>query len=167
MRRRISPLLLLIILLTAEITTAQKIVVATTPEAAGFSSERLKRIDSNLKSLVNKEWINGAVALVIRNGKIVYYKSTGYNDIKTKAPLAKNDIFRIASQTKAITSVAVMMLYEEGKFLLDEPVSKYIPSFANETVLDKFNKADSTYTTVPAKRQITVRDLLTHTSGLG
>src|SRR6187402_2890121 len=151
MTKGISCLVLLITLLTAEIATAQKIVAATTPEAAGFSSERLKRIDANLKSLVDKEWINGAVALVIRDGKIVYYKSTGYNDLKTKAPLAKDGIFRIASQTKAITSVAVMMLYEEGKFLLDEPVSKYIPSYAHQTVLDKFNPTDTTYTTVPAK----------------
>jgi CubicO group peptidase (beta-lactamase class C family) len=166
MRKEISSLLVLIILLTAEMAAAQKIVVAATPEAAGFSSERLKRIDANLKSLINKEWINGAVALVIRNGKIVYYKSTGYNDLKTKAPLVKDGIFRIASQTKAITSVAVMMLYEEGKFLLDEPVSKYIPSYANQKVLDKFNKADTTYTTVPAKRNVTIRDLLTHTSGI-
>ncbi len=166
MKKRILPILFFVSII-AEMTTAQKIVPAASPEAAGFSSERLKRIDTNFKSWVNKEWMNGAVALVIRNGKIVYYKSTGYNDLKTKAPLAKDGIFRIASQTKAITSVAVMMLYEEGKFLLDEPVAKYIPSFEHETVLDKFNKDDSSYTTIPAKRDITVRDLLTHTSGLG
>ena len=84
MVKGISSLSLLFFLLTTEIATAQKIVVATTPEAVGFSSERLKRIDANLKSLVNKEWINGAVALVIRNGKIVYYKSTGYKILKQK-----------------------------------------------------------------------------------
>jgi CubicO group peptidase (beta-lactamase class C family) len=71
--------------------------------------------------------------------------------------MMKDDIFRIASQTKAITSVAAMILYEEGRFLLDDPVSKYIPSFANEKVLDKFNPEDSSYTTVPAKRQVTIR----------
>ncbi len=116
---------------------------------------------------VSKGWMNGAVGLIVRNGKIVYYKSAGYNDMEAKSPMQKDGIFRIASQTKAITSVAVMMLYEEGKFLLDDQVSKYIPAFANETVLNKFNEADSTYSTVPAKRQITIRDLLTHTSGLG
>ncbi|HEY5918550.1 MAG TPA: serine hydrolase domain-containing protein [Chryseolinea sp.] len=146
---------------------AQKIGVAATPEAAGFSAERLKRIDVNMKSWVDQGWMNGAAALVIRNGKIVYYKSTGYNDLKTKAPLAKDGIFRIASQTKAITSVAVMMLYEEGKFLLDDPISKFIPTFEKPTVLDKFNEKDTSYTTVPAKREVTVRDLLTHTSGIG
>ena len=146
---------------------AQKIGVAATPELAGFSAERLKRIDVNMKSWVDQGWMNGAAALVIRNGKIVYYKSTGYNDLKTKAPLAKDGIFRIASQTKAITSVAVMMLYEEGKFLLDDPISKFIPTFEKPTVLDKFNEKDTSYTTVPAKREVTVRDLLTHTSGIG
>jgi CubicO group peptidase (beta-lactamase class C family) len=146
---------------------AQKIGVATTPEVAGFSAERLKRIDVNMKSWVDKGWMNGAAALIIRNGKIVYYKSFGYNDADTKTLLAKDGIFRIASQTKAITSVAVMMLYEEGKFLLDDAVSKYIPAFEKATLLDKFNEKDSTYTTVPAKRDVTIRDLLTHTSGIG
>ena len=114
-----------------------------------------------------KEWMNGGVALIIRNGKMVYYKATGYNDIAAKTPLQKGGIFRIASQTKAITSVAIMMLFEEGKLLLDDNVSKYIPAFKKQVVLDKFNETDTTYTSVPAKREITIRDLLTHTSGLG
>lgn len=146
---------------------AQKVTTATTPESAGFSADRLKRLDANMKSWVDKGWMNGAAALVIRNGKVVYYKSVGYNDLDSKALLAKDGIFRIASQTKAITSVAVMMLYEEGKFLLDDPVSKFIPTFQKATVLDKFNEKDSSFTTQPAKRDITIRDLLTHTSGLG
>lgn len=146
---------------------AQKIGVATTPEAAGFSAERLKRIDVNMKSWVDQGWMNGAAALVIRNGKIVYYKSAGYNDLKTKTLLAKDGIFRIASQTKAITSVAAMILYEEGKFLLDDAVSKYIPSFEKATVVDKFSEKDTTYTTIPASRAVTIRDLLRHTSGIG
>ena len=146
---------------------SQKITTSTTPEAAGFSGERLKRIDANMKSWVDNGWMNGASALIIRNGKVVYYKSAGFNDLDSKVPLAKDGIFRIASQTKAITSVAVMILYEEGKFLLDDPVSKYIPSFEKATVLEKFNEKDSTYTTRPAARDVTVRDLLTHTSGIG
>ncbi|MBL0741169.1 serine hydrolase domain-containing protein [Chryseolinea lacunae] len=158
---------LLAIALLVPSVYAQKIVPAATPEAAGFSTERLKRLDAGFNEWVNKGWINGAVALVIRDGKTVYYKGFGFNDPATKTPLAKDGIFRIASQTKAITSVAAMMLFEEGKFLLDDPISKFIPSFAHAKVLDKFNDKDSTYTTVPAKRDITVRDLLTHTSGLG
>jgi CubicO group peptidase (beta-lactamase class C family) len=159
--------LLYISLCLSTTSYAQKITAAATPEAAGFSAERLKRIDANMKSWVDQGWINGAAALIIRNGKIVYYKSAGYNDLKTKAPLAKDGIFRIASQTKAITSVAAMILYEEGKFLLDDAVSKYIPSFEKATVVDKFNEKDTTYTTIPASRAVTIRDLLTHTSGIG
>lgn len=158
---------LLILLSFTTVCSGQKISVTTLPESVGFSAERLRRIDNNMKSWVDQEWMNGAVALVVRNGKIVYYKSVGYNDLQTKTPLTKDGIFRIASQTKAITSVAVMMLYEEGKFLLDDPVSKFIPSFAKATVLDKFNEKDSTYTSVPASRDVTIRDLLTHTSGIG
>ncbi len=138
-----------------------------TPESGGFSSARLARLDSSMNDWVKKKWINGAVAFIARNGKIVYHQSAGYNDLDTKVQLDKNGIFRIASQTKAITSVAVMMLWEEGKFSLEDPVSKFIPAFADEKVLDKFNSKDTTYTTVPAKRLITIRDLLTHTSGIG
>jgi len=160
-------LLLSLSLYLSTVSYSQKITMSATPEAAGFSGERLKRIDANMKSWVDNGWMNGAAALVIRNGKVVYYKSAGFNDLDSKAPLAKDGIFRIASQTKAITSVAVMILYEEGKFLLDDPVSKYIPSFEKATVLEKFNENDSTYTTRPATRDVTIRDLLTHTSGIG
>jgi CubicO group peptidase (beta-lactamase class C family) len=143
------------------------LTMAATPEAGGFSSKRLTRIDTALKEYVDKGRMNGAVAMIVHDGKIVYYKNFGYNDLDTKTPLQKDAIFRIASQTKAITSVAVMMLQEEGKFMLDDPISNFIPEFKNPKVLDKYNKADTTYTTVPAKREITIRDLLTHTSGLG
>jgi len=137
------------------------------PESVGMSSARLGRIDDLVKEYVDKKWIAGAAVLVARDGKIVYYKGLGYDDVDKKAPMKKDAICRIASQTKAITSVAVMILYEEGKILLSDPVSKYIPEFKNPKVLDKFNPADTTYTTVPAKREITIRDLLTHTSGIG
>ena len=116
---------------------------------------------------VKKKWVNGSVALIARKGKIVFYKAYGYNDMETKAPLDKTGIFRIASQTKAVTTVAAMIFWEEGKFSLDDPVSKFIPSFANQQVLNTFNFKDTSYTTVPAKRAITIRDMLTHTSGLG
>src|ERR1044072_4913067 len=141
--------------------------IASTPEAGGFSSKRLSRIDTALKEYVDKGRMNGAVAMIVHDGKIVYYKNFGYNDQEAKTPMQKDGIFRIASQTKAITSVAVMMLFEEGKFMLDDPISNFIPEFKNPKVLDKYNKADTTYTTVPAKREITIRDLLTHPSGLG
>jgi CubicO group peptidase (beta-lactamase class C family) len=136
------------------------------PSSAGMSSERLKRIDRVVQEYVDKKWIAGAAAIIVRDGKIVYYKGIGWDDADRHSPMQKDAIFRIASQTKAITSVAVMMLYEEGKFLLDDPISKYIPEFRNPKVLDKFNEKDSSYSTVPAKREITIRDLLTHTSGI-
>lgn len=137
------------------------------PESVGMSSERLKRIDANINEWMGTGKLNGAVALIIRNGKIVYHKAFGYDDLGKTNPMKTDMIFRIASQTKAITSTAVMILYEEGKFLLDDAVSKYIPEFTKPLVLDKFNETDSSYTTVPAKREITIRDLLTHTSGIG
>ncbi len=159
--------LLALAALQISFVVAQKIVPAATAEAAGFSTERLKRLDREMNEWAQKEWMNGGAALVIRNGKIAYYKAVGFNDLSTKSALQKEGIFRIASQTKAITSVAMMILFEEGKFLLDDAVSKYIPAFKKQQVLDKFNAADTTYTTIPAKNEITIRQLFTHTSGLG
>ncbi|HTF31559.1 MAG TPA: serine hydrolase domain-containing protein [Flavitalea sp.] len=150
-------------------TLSKKIKPALTetdPSVAGYSKERLQRIDQTIQEYVDKKWIAGATAIIVHDGKIVYYKGIGHDDIEKKTPLKRDAIFRIASQTKAITSTAVMILYEEGKFLLDDPISKYIPEFAKPKVLDKFNEGDSSYTTVPAKREITIRDLLTHTSGI-
>jgi len=167
--KRYTTLLIILVAFSCSTPNEKKssVVANGTPESAGFSKDRLARLDNAMNEWVNKGWINGAVGLIIRNGKIAHYKSVGYNDLETKTALDKEGIFRIASQTKAITSVAVMMLYEEGKFLLEDPVSKFIPSFANAQVLDKFNDKDTTYTTIPAKRQVTIRDLLTHTSGIG
>jgi len=144
-----------------------KVLTEAAPAAGGFSAARLGRLDSAMKAWVDQKWVNGSAVLIARHGKIVFYKAHGYNDAATKTPLDKNGIFRIASQTKAITVTAVMMLWEEGKFSLDDPVSKFIPSFANEKVLASFNAKDTTYTTVAAKRPVTIRDLLTHTSGIG
>lgn len=143
------------------------ILTPGTPESGGFSAARLARLDSGMSDWVKEKWVNGSVAFVARKGKIVFYKAYGYNDLVTKTPLAKNGIFRIASQTKAVTTVAAMMLWEEGKFSLDDPVSKYIPSFAHEKVLATFDWKDTSYTTVPARRPVTIRDLFTHTSGIG
>ncbi|MES2645762.1 MAG: serine hydrolase domain-containing protein [Bacteroidota bacterium] len=137
----------------------------TEPELAGFSDVAIHRIDSLLQQYTNKHLIGGATALVAKDGKVVYYKAVGKRNFNNQ-PMERTDIFRIASQTKAITAVAVMMLYEQGKFLLDDPISKFIPSFANPVVIDSFIASDSSFTTRPAKREITIRDLLTHTSGI-
>jgi CubicO group peptidase (beta-lactamase class C family) len=136
------------------------------PDAVNMSASRLGRIDSLLEESINNKWIGGAVGYIAREGKIVYYKAFGINDMESQSPLSKEGIFRIASQTKAIASVGVMILYEEGKFLLDDPVSRYIPEFSNPVVVNTYNADDTTYTTIPANREITVRDLLTHTSGI-
>jgi len=134
--------------------------------AEKFSPERLQRIDKLVQQYIDSGWVKGANAFIARNGKIVYYKAFGTADAERNIPMKTDAIFRIASQTKAITSVAVMMLFEEGKFLLDDPISKYIPSFAHPKVLAEFNPKDSSYTTTTAKREVTIRDLLTHTSGV-
>lgn len=142
------------------------ITPASKPEDAGFSSARLGKIDAMLDEYIRNQQIPGAVVYLVRDGKVAYHKAFGYSDVDKKTALKKDDIFRIASQSKAITSLAVMMLWEEGKFSLDEPVSKYIPEFKSPKVLKTFNAADSTYTSEPAKSEITIRQLLTHSSGI-
>jgi CubicO group peptidase (beta-lactamase class C family) len=139
----------------------------SSPQSVGMSEERLAAIDNMLTQCIEKKQIPGAVALVARNGKIVYYKAFGMADNEAGRDLKRDDIFRIASQTKAITATAVMILWEEGKFRLDDPISKYIPEFKNAQILDSLNANDTTYFTSPAKGEITIRHLLTHTSGIG
>lgn len=161
-------LLFIVTLFTgSHLLQAQQVLKPGLPAENNFSAARLQKIDKLIQQYIDSNWISGAIALVARNGNIVYHKAIGYDDKEKNKLLQKDAIWRIASQTKAITSVAVMMLYEDGKFLLDEPISRYIPEFSKPVVLDKFNKEDTTYTTVPATREITIRDLLTHTSGVG
>ena len=151
-------------------THAQKggfVLQEARPETVGMSSERLQRLDRMVQMYIDSGRQAGVAVLIARNGKIVHHKAYGYDDLARKTALRRDAIFRIASQTKAITSMGVLMLYEEGKFLLDDPISKYLPAFKTMTVLDKFDDKDSSFTTVPAKREITIRSLLTHTSGLG
>jgi CubicO group peptidase (beta-lactamase class C family) len=145
---------------------APSLLEAKSPEMAGVSSERLKRLDTSLKAMVDNNTLPGFVAIVTRNGQIIYHQAYGYADNASKSPMKTNSIFRIASMTKAITSAAALMLYEEGKFSLDDPISKFIPEFKNPTVLTKFYWKDSTYSTEPAKSEITVRQLMNHTSGI-
>ncbi len=138
-----------------------------TAESVGMSSERLKRIDAMLQKSVDQKEIPGAVAIICRNGKIVYQKAFGSADNTSGRAMKTDDVFRIASMSKAITSTAVMMLWEQGLFQLDDPISMYIPEFKNPTVLDSLTMSDTTWTTKPAGKEITIRHLLTHTSGLG
>ncbi|MFN8357416.1 MAG: serine hydrolase domain-containing protein [Spirosomataceae bacterium] len=144
----------------------QQLATAKSPESLGFSSERLARIDALMQEKIAQKHIPCATMILIRKGQIVYYKSFGARNFETGTPLQKDDIGRIMSMSKAITSTAVLMLYEEGKIKLDDPVSKYIPAFKNPKVLAYFNPKDTTYAAVPAKREVTIRHLLTHTAGI-
>lgn len=136
-------------------------------QSVGISPERLKKLDAMLEESIKNEELPGLVALIVRNGKIVYHSAKGFADVESGKAIQKDAIFRIASQTKAITSTAVMMLWEEGKFRLDDPISKFIPEFKNPQVLKNFRYFDTSYTAVAANKEITIRHLLTHTSGLG
>lgn len=157
-------ILFLLVCLSYSVAGQQTLTPAP-PQSAGVLDERLKRIDAMLTEAVDKAEVPGAVALVARKGKIVYLKAFG-NASPGKA-LKTDHIFRIASQTKAITATGLMMLWEEGKFRLDDPVWKYIPEFKDAGILDTFSEKDSSFTTKPATRPITIRQLLTHTSGIG
>ncbi|MCC7374625.1 MAG: beta-lactamase family protein [Verrucomicrobiales bacterium] len=137
------------------------------PESVGMSATRLARIDDLCSNAVAKSSIPGIAALVARHGKIVYYKAYGSADNAAQRQLKRDDIFRIASQSKAITATAVMMLWEEGKFRLDDPISKFIPEFKDAQVLKSYDIATGALATEPARTEITVRHLLTHTSGIG
>ena len=130
-----------------------------------MSSERLQRLSTVFKQYADDKKMSGNVILVMRKGKVVYHEAFGMRDIESKAAMPKDAIFRIASQTKALVSVSIMMLQEEGKLLITDNVSKYIPEFEETTVA--VAKEEGAYDIVPAKRQITLRDLLTHTAGIG
>ncbi|MBC8084611.1 MAG: beta-lactamase family protein [Hymenobacter sp.] len=136
------------------------------PRTLTAAPEQLPGLDQLLREYTAANRVPGAIALVARDGKIIYRKAFGVDDAASKTPLRPDAIFRIASQTKAVTSVGVMMLFDEGRFQLDDPVSKYLPAFRTPRVLATFNEPDSSYTTVPAKSEITIRQLLTHTSGI-
>ena len=139
------------------------------PEEVGMSSERLGRIAATIQRNVDDGRIAGGVALVARHGKVVYFQAVGMADREAKKPMRTDSIFRICSMSKPLTSAAVMMLYEEGRFTLNEPVSDFIPEFKNMKVLDPPWPQDKTSppgALVDAKRPITILHLLTHTSGL-
>jgi CubicO group peptidase (beta-lactamase class C family) len=144
-----------------------QVLSESSPSSVGVSESRLKRLDQFIQKYIDEEQFNGATAIIVRDGKIIYHKAFGYSDLQEKKAMVKSNIFRIASMTKPIISVAAMMLYEEGKFSLEDPISKFIPAFKNPTVIDKYNPADTSYTTIPAKTEITVRHLLNQTSGIG
>jgi CubicO group peptidase (beta-lactamase class C family) len=140
-----------------------------TPEEAGLSKERLDRIGQVMQQHIAANRIAGAIGLIARRGKIGYFEAWGTMDREANKPMRKDALFRIYSMTKAVTGVAVMMLYEEGKFTLNEPVSKYLPELGGlKVAVDKKDPATGKriYYTVPSERDMTILDLLRHTSGL-
>ena len=132
----------------------------------GFSSERLEILTENFENYIENDQLSGAVILVARKGKIAYFESFGKNDVENNLKMEKNSIFRIASQTKAIVSTGIMILQEQGKLLIQDPLWKYIPEFRETSVAAPKEEGEG-YEIVAAKRPITVRDLLTHTAGIG
>jgi CubicO group peptidase (beta-lactamase class C family) len=142
---------------------------AADPAALGFDAERLKRLDDVIQREIDAGKLAGAVAIVKRDGQDAVLKAYGYLDLEKRVPMRTDAIFRIASMSKAFTTVAALMLYEEGRFQLNDPVSKFIPEFARSTVAvapPDGSPADVKYVTVPAKRGISIHDLMTHTAGL-
>ena len=135
------------------------------PAAVGVSSEKLARIDELFETAVKERQIAGSVVLIARKGQVVHLKAAGFADAEAKKPMATDTIFRLASMTKPVTSVAVMMLVDDGKLRLDDTVSKYLPGFKGQKVLVP-GKDGAEDKLVDAEREVTIRDLLTHTSGL-
>ena len=134
------------------------------PEDVGVSTERLNRIGETMRKLIDEKKIPGTVTLVAKKGKIVHFETNGMRDIEKKLPMEKDTIFRIYSQSKPITGAALMMLFEEGKFLMTDPVSKYLPEFSDMQVC--IGEENGKMKTEAASSPITIQQLASHTSGL-
>ena len=156
----------LLILLCLTGRASAQVVESTPAREAGFLPGRLERIDQAIEETIAAGELPGAVALIVHEGEIVYHRAFGWADIESRKPMRTDTIFRIASMTKAVTSVGVMILYEEGHFLLNDPVSEYLPEFSEMRVISEVGDDGSVLETVPARRPIRIIDLLTHTSGL-
>ena len=145
---------------------AQSAFPQIAPLDAGFSPERLFRLQQTLDDYAKEQRNAGSVTLILRDGQQVFFHAAGSQDLEAQTPMQYDTMFRIASQTKAIISVAVMILQEEGRLLIQDPVGKYLPEFMETTVAVP-DSSERGYTVVPANRPITIRDLLMHTAGIG
>src|SRR5215471_4134841 len=166
MNLRIPILITLFATLPSCQTLADPLPVSV-PEKVGLSSERLQGLTRVLRAEVEKGHVPGAVVAVARRGQVAYFEAVGFRDAQAKAPMPQDAIFSIASMTKPMVSIAIMMLHDEGKLFLSDPVGKYLPALANMQVAAIKTDAGgkSTVETVPAQRQPTIHDLLRHTSG--
>ena len=162
--RRVTRTLVVAFTLFASAAWTQPLPKAT-PESVGMSTERLNRMHAGMQALVDTHQAGGIVTLVARDGKMADLQAFGFQDVDARTMMKSDSIFRIASMSKPITSVAAMMLFEEGKLALSDPVSRFIPAFRDMKVLTRGGQGGET-TLTPARRPITVRDLLTHRSGL-
>ena len=144
---------------------SQQFSAVTDFESLGFDAKRLPRIDSLMAGYVREGVMPNAVSFVARNGRVVHHKAYGYRNAEENIPVATTDIFRWASQTKAVATVVLLTLFEENKFLLDDPIDKFLPMFANPQVYVSGSVENGDLVTRPAKRKITVRHLLSHTAG--
>ena len=135
------------------------------PEDMGMSSDRLERVSAKIQEYIDQDLTPGVETIIVRNGHIVYHKVQGNKRAENSTPLIKNDIFRIASMTKPIASIALMTLWEEGKFQLNDPITKFLPEFETVMVSTVGDASGNTGELVPPNRMITVRDILTHTAG--
>jgi len=156
----------LMLLLVFSTKGLSQVLSSEVTKSSKFDYSKLAQIDAQVNKYVSNHWLTGTSVIVVKDNKVVYYKGLGYANAASKKPMPANAIYRIMSQTKAITSLAALQLVDQGKINLDQKVSDFIPSFKNPKIMDQFNTKDSSYTTVPAKREITIRDLFTHSSGI-
>ena len=141
--------------------------VAVTSAAPSFPQQGAAALSAFLKDASDRGDVPGVVVAVVNKDGVLYHEAFGRSSTLKKSAMTKDAIFNMASMTKPVTSVAIMMLVDEGKLTLDDEVAKYLPKYKNPLVISKFNEADASYETRPAKRPITIRHLLTHTSGIG
>jgi len=163
---RSKRLLFSLLLLPASVFGAPAGLPLAKPEEVGMSSERLARIRPAMQRYIDAELVPGTVTMIARKGKVVHFEAQGYMDLEQGTLMREDAIFRIASMSKPITSVALMMLWEEGKFQLNDPVSKYLPEFGDQRVSTTGDASGATGDLVPVKRPATIRDMLTHTAGM-
>lgn len=162
-----KPAVLVLLLCTALAWPLSAVVPTVKPEEVGFSSERLRRVTDLLQRHIAAGGTSGAVTLVARHGRIAHFEALGVQDLESRKPMQKETIFRIMSMTKPIVTVSMLLMMEEGKVRLTDPVSRFLPEFRELNVaVARSSGADAPFDTVAAAREITIRDLLTHTSGL-
>ena len=143
------------------------LVVAVTSAAPSLPQQGAAALSTFLKTVTDRGDVPGVVVVVVGKDGVLYHEASGKSRTISNTPMAKDTIFNMASMTKPVTSVAIMMLVDEGKLTLDDDVAKYLPKYKNPVVISTFNETDATYETRPATRPITIRHLLTHTSGIG